>query len=202
MASCYVGTPVEVQTSLVTLRFAKPEIVLQSLGYSLDTCAGIVRQRRPREVRSFRSPACRLMLKVAKHIAETIDNQQQFHQQGEMVIEVFPLNYAWAYDIVLGGDSIKHLRLQRRARHCRQGSCDAPQRACLAEWPKWWRTGWRDLCYQRKAQADGRRSRPAAGRWRCPFGFLHRSGDSAVSSSPTSSQGEQARPKLPGGRLL
>lgn len=100
----YVGTPVEVQTTLVTLRFAKAETVLLSLnslgilapGSSLNAVEG--------------SPILSItglpaFVDITKHIAQTMDNQQQFHQQGEMVIEVFPLNHAWAYDIVLSGDS-------------------------------------------------------------------------------------------------
>ena len=100
----YVGTPVEVQTTLVTLRFAKADTVLHSLnslgilapGSSLNAVEG--------------SPILSItglpaFVDITKHIAQTMDNQQQFHQQGEMVIEVFPLNHAWAYDIVLSGDS-------------------------------------------------------------------------------------------------
>lgn len=97
----YIGTPVEVQTSLVTLRYAKPETVLSSLatvgiispGSSISNVGGT-------PLLSITGlPA---FVDVNKHIAETIDNQEQFRQQGEMVIEVFPLNYAWAYDVVLG----------------------------------------------------------------------------------------------------
>jgi len=100
----YVGTPVEVQTTLVTLRFAKADPVLSSLdslgilapGSSVNAVEG--------------SPILSItglpaFVDITKHIAQTMDNQQQFHQQGEMVIEVFPLNHAWAYDIVLSGDS-------------------------------------------------------------------------------------------------
>jgi type III secretion protein C len=98
----YIGTPVEVQTSLVALRFAKPEAVLTSLaslgilspGSAISNVVGT-------PLLSITGlPA---FVDVNKYIAETLDSQQQFHQQGEMVIEVFPLNYAWAYDVVLGG---------------------------------------------------------------------------------------------------
>ena len=97
----YLGTPTEVQTSFVTLRYAKPETVLASLatvgilspGASISNVGGT-------PLLSITGlPA---FVDVNKHIAETLDNQEQFRQQGEMVIEVFPLNYAWAYDVVLG----------------------------------------------------------------------------------------------------
>ena len=97
----YIGTPVEVQTTFVTLRYAKPETVLGSLdtvgilspGASVSNVVGT-------PLLSITGlPA---FVDVNKHIAETLDNQEQFRQQGEMVIEVFPLNYAWAYDVVLG----------------------------------------------------------------------------------------------------
>ena len=101
----YIGTPVEVQTSFVTLRFAKPETVLTSLatigilspGSAISNVGGT-------PLLSITGlPA---FVDVNKHIAETLDNQEQFRQQGEMVIEVFPLNYAWAYDVVLGGGAV------------------------------------------------------------------------------------------------
>jgi type III secretion protein C len=101
----YIGTPVEVQTSFVTLRFAKPETVLSSLatlgilspGSAISNVGGT-------PLLSITGlPA---FVDVNKHIAETLDNQEQFRQQGEMVIEVFPLNYAWAYDVVLGGGAV------------------------------------------------------------------------------------------------
>lgn len=100
----YVGSPVEMQTSLVTLRFTDANTVLNSLG-SLGILAPgasvtVVANSPLLSINGL--PA---YVDLAKHIAETIDQQQQFHQQGEMVIEVFPLNHAWAYDIVLGGDS-------------------------------------------------------------------------------------------------
>lgn len=97
----YIGTPVEVQTTFVTLRYAKPEAVLGSLsnvgiispGASVSNVGGTPL------ISITGLPA---FVDVNKHIAETLDNQEQFRQQGEMVIEVFPLNYAWAYDVVLG----------------------------------------------------------------------------------------------------
>ena len=98
----YVGTPVEVQTSLVTLRFSKPETVLSSLsrmgilspGSSISNVPGTP---------LISITGLQAFVDVNRHVAETLDNQEQFRQQGEMVIEVFPLNYAWAYDVVLGG---------------------------------------------------------------------------------------------------
>ena len=98
----YVGTPVEVQTSFVTLRFSKPETVLSSLsrmgilspGSSISNVPGTP---------LLSITGLQAFVDVNRHVAETLDNQEQFRQQGEMVIEVFPLNYAWAYDVVLGG---------------------------------------------------------------------------------------------------
>jgi type III secretion protein C len=98
----YVGTPVEVQTTYVTLRYAKPETVLSSLsrmgilspGSSVSNVAGTP---------LLSITGLQAFVDTNRHIAETLDNQEQFRQQGEMVIEVFPLNYAWAYDVVLGG---------------------------------------------------------------------------------------------------
>jgi type III secretion protein C len=100
----YVGTPVEVQTTLVTLRFAKTEAVLKSLDSLGILAPGSTINAVPGSpvVSITGLPA---FVEITRHIAQTIDNQQQFHQQGEMVIEVFPLNHAWAYDIVLSGDS-------------------------------------------------------------------------------------------------
>lgn len=41
-------------------------------------------------------------VKMVDSVITSQDGEQQFHQQGETVIEVFPLRYAWAYDIPLG----------------------------------------------------------------------------------------------------
>ena len=41
-------------------------------------------------------------VKLVDSVISSADNEAQFHQQGETVIEVFPLKYAWAYDIPLG----------------------------------------------------------------------------------------------------
>ena len=101
----YIGTPVEVQTSFVTLRFAKPDAVLASLATMgiLSPGSAISNVGGTPLLSITGLPA---FVDVNKHIAETLDNQEQFRQQGEMVIEVFPLNYAWAYDVVLGGGAV------------------------------------------------------------------------------------------------
>ncbi len=101
----YVGTPTEVQTTFVTLRFAKPDRVSNSLStLGIISPGASVSEIPGTTILSITGlPA---FVDVNKHIAETLDNQEQFRQQGEMVIEVFPLNYAWAYDVVLGGPII------------------------------------------------------------------------------------------------
>lgn len=97
----YVGTPTEVQTAFVTLRYSAVHSVLDSLdsvrilapGASVQSVDGT-------PLLSITGlPA---YIDVNRHIAQTLDNQEQFRQQGEIVIEIFPLNYAWAYDVVLG----------------------------------------------------------------------------------------------------
>lgn len=98
----YVGTPTEVQTTLVTLNFAKPEHVLASLGNLGIVSPGATITSVP-GTSILSMTGLQAFVDVNKHIAESIDNREQFRQQGEMVIEVFPLNYAWAYDVVLGG---------------------------------------------------------------------------------------------------
>lgn len=100
----YVGTPVEVQTTLVTLRFAKAETVLHSLN-SLGILAPGSTMNAVDGSPILSITGLPAFVDITKHIAQTMDNQQQFYQQGEMVIEVFPLNHAWAYDIVLSGDA-------------------------------------------------------------------------------------------------
>ncbi|MFM8982963.1 MAG: secretin N-terminal domain-containing protein [Spartobacteria bacterium] len=100
----YVGTPVEVQTTLVTLRFAKADTVLHSLN-SLGILAPGSTMNAVNGSPILSITGLPAFVDITKHIAQTMDNQQQFYQQGEMVIEVFPLNHAWAYDIVLSGDT-------------------------------------------------------------------------------------------------
>jgi len=100
----YVGTPVEVQTTLVTLRFTKADTVLHSLN-SLGILAPGSTMNAVNGSPILSITGLPAFVDITKHIAQTMDNQQQFYQQGEMVIEVFPLNHAWAYDIVLSGDT-------------------------------------------------------------------------------------------------
>lgn len=97
----YIGTPIEVQSSFVTLRYAKPDTVLSSLAnVGIISPGASVSNVEGTPLLSITGlPA---FVDVNKHIAETLDNQEQFRQQGEMVIEVFPLNYAWAYDVTIG----------------------------------------------------------------------------------------------------
>ena len=98
----YVGTPNEVQTTYVTLNFAKPEHVLASLANLGILSPGATITNIP-GTSILSMTGLQAFVDANKHIADSIDNREQFRQQGEMVIEVFPLNYAWAYDVVLGG---------------------------------------------------------------------------------------------------
>lgn len=42
-------------------------------------------------------------IELTQQLITSMDTETQFHNTGETVIEVFPLNNAWAYDINLGG---------------------------------------------------------------------------------------------------
>ncbi|MFI0347804.1 MAG: secretin N-terminal domain-containing protein [Chthoniobacterales bacterium] len=42
-------------------------------------------------------------IELAQQLISSMDSETQFHNNGETVIEVFPLNNAWAYDVDIGG---------------------------------------------------------------------------------------------------
>lgn len=42
-------------------------------------------------------------LEIAQEVIRTLEEQTAYKQTNEMVIQVFPLNYAWAYDVQLSG---------------------------------------------------------------------------------------------------
>ncbi len=42
-------------------------------------------------------------LELTQQLLNSMDTETQFHNNGETVIEVFPLNNAWAYDVNVGG---------------------------------------------------------------------------------------------------
>ena len=79
----YIGTPVEVQTTLVTLRFVKADTVLHSLN-SLGILApgSTINAVDGSPILSITGlPA---FVDITKHISQTMDNQQQFYQQHGM----------------------------------------------------------------------------------------------------------------------
>lgn len=42
-------------------------------------------------------------IELVQQLISSMDSETQFHNNGETVIEVFPLNNAWAYDVDIGG---------------------------------------------------------------------------------------------------
>ncbi|MBX9741987.1 MAG: hypothetical protein K2W99_00370 [Chthoniobacterales bacterium] len=42
-------------------------------------------------------------IELTQQLLSSMDTETQFHENGETVIEVFPLNNAWAYDVSVGG---------------------------------------------------------------------------------------------------
>ncbi|MCF7728732.1 MAG: hypothetical protein K9M81_00020 [Chthoniobacterales bacterium] len=42
-------------------------------------------------------------IELTQQLLNSMDNETQFHDNGETIIEVFPLNNAWAYDVNVGG---------------------------------------------------------------------------------------------------
>jgi len=51
-------------------------------------------------------------VEIARRILLTIDEEDQYRQKTESIIEVFPLKYAWAYDIELSGNDGSQNRIE------------------------------------------------------------------------------------------
>jgi len=94
------GTP-DLISKIRTMYFGDPQHVISLLrAYGVITSDGGVTT--VPESRSLMISGPADFVKMVDSIATSVDSAQQFHQQGETVIEVFPLKYAWAYDIPLG----------------------------------------------------------------------------------------------------
>lgn len=94
------GTP-DLVSKIRTMYFGDPQNVISLLrAYGIICSDGGVTT--VPESRSLMISGPNDFVKMVDSIAASVDNAQQFHQQGETVIEVFPLKYAWAYDIPLG----------------------------------------------------------------------------------------------------
>ena len=91
----------ELVTKIRTVYYANPESVISLLrSFNIISSEGGVTT--VPGVRSIMVSGPPDFVKMVDSFISSMDNEQQFHQQGETVIEVFPLRYAWAYDIPLG----------------------------------------------------------------------------------------------------
>jgi len=97
----YIGAPSDVRNDFITLRYASADRVigvLDSIG--IISPSGLIRAIEGSPVLVVTGLS--KFVEITRSIAETLDRQDQFRQQGESVIEVFPLNHAWAYDVDIG----------------------------------------------------------------------------------------------------
>lgn len=91
----------ELVTKIRTVYYATPENIISLLrSFNIISSDGGVTT--VPGVRSIMVSGPPDFVKMVDSVISSQDGEQQFHQQGETVIEVFPLRYAWAYDIPLG----------------------------------------------------------------------------------------------------
>lgn len=96
----YVSSAKDMKVVTQTLRFATASRVLNVVGRAISLALdGRVTVLPETEMLMITGPP--KYVELARSIIGTMDAQQQFRQTGETVVEVFPLQNAWAYDVTL-----------------------------------------------------------------------------------------------------
>lgn len=105
----YIYPASDIKTDIITLSFANPahvESVISEMKL-LSPDGRVLRVGTTSMLKISGPPEYR---RIVTQVISTLDVEKQFNQQGETVVEVFPLNYAWAYDINLasttGGNTV------------------------------------------------------------------------------------------------
>lgn len=98
----YIGSNQEVNLLVKPLRYAKADVALEMLRTS-GFISSDGRVEKIKDSGMVTISGIPKYVELTTQLLNSIDSETQFHDNGETVIEVFPLNNAWAYDVNIGG---------------------------------------------------------------------------------------------------
>ncbi len=98
----YIGSNQEVNLLVKPLRYVKADAALEMLRTS-GFVSSDGRVEKIKDSGMVTISGIPKYIELTMQLLNSIDGETQFHDNGETVIEVFPLNNAWAYDVNIGG---------------------------------------------------------------------------------------------------
>ncbi len=98
----YIGSNQEVNLLVKPLRYVKADAALEMLRTS-GFISSDGRVEKIKDSGMVTISGIPKYIELTTQLLNSIDSETQFHDNGETVIEVFPLNNAWAYDVNIGG---------------------------------------------------------------------------------------------------
>ena len=98
----YVGSNQEVNLLVKPLRYVKADAALEMLRTS-GFVSSDGRVEKIKDSGMVTISGIPTYIELTTQLLNSVDTETQFHDNGETVIEVFPLNNAWAYDVNIGG---------------------------------------------------------------------------------------------------
>lgn len=98
----YVASNQEVNLIVKPLRYVKADTALAMLNTS-GFISSDGRVEKIKDSGMVTLSGIPKYIELTQQLLNSMDNETQFHDNGETVIEVFPLNNAWAYDVNVGG---------------------------------------------------------------------------------------------------
>ena len=98
----YIASNQEVNLMVRPLRYVKADAVLAMLSTSgfISSDGHVEKIKDSGMITISGIPR---YIELTQQLVTSMDSETQFHNNGETVIEVFPLNNAWAYDVDIGG---------------------------------------------------------------------------------------------------
>jgi|GEM_PF-777854 len=98
----YIASNQEVNLLVKPLRYVKADVALEMLRTS-GFISSDGRVEKIKDSGMVTISGIPKYIELTTQLLNSIDSETQFHDNGETVIEVFPLNNAWAYDVNIGG---------------------------------------------------------------------------------------------------
>lgn len=98
----YIASNQEVNLTVKPLRYVKSDAAIAMLASS-GFISSDGRVEKIKDSGMVTLSGIPKYIELTSQLLNSMDTETQFHENGETVIEVFPLNNAWAYDVCVGG---------------------------------------------------------------------------------------------------
>lgn len=102
----YIASNQEVNLIVKPLRYVKADAALAMLSTS-GFIASDGRVEKIKDSGMITLSGIPKYIELTSQLLNSMDSETQFHNNGETIIEVFPLNNAWAYDVNVGGGAVR-----------------------------------------------------------------------------------------------